>query len=129
MEKSKADIILIGCVNGKHNRKNLAKDLYDSSLWNFRREYVEQHSCPWYILSAKHRLLRPDKEIEPYDCTLSRMSAARRHKWSQNVLAELVKEIPMLRGRIIEIHAGKEYVEYGLEEGLRKAGADVRRPL
>ena len=31
--------------------------------------------------------------------------------------------------KTIEIHAGKPYAEYGLEKGLREAGAVVRRPL
>ena len=30
-------------------------------------------------------------------------------------------------GKTIEVHAGKLYVEYGLEKGLREAGAVIRR--
>ncbi len=34
-----------------------------------------------------------------------------------------------MRGRLIEIHAGATYIDHGLEEGLRDAGAAVHRPL
>ena len=30
-------------------------------------------------------------------------------------------QLPVLRGRAIEIHAGKTYVDYGLEDGLELA--------
>ena len=32
-------------------------------------------------------------------------------------------------GKSVEIHAGKLYVEFGLEAGLQRLGAVVRRPL
>ena len=42
---------------------------------------------------------------------------------------ELRKEFSSLQGTVIDIHAGKRYIEYGLEKGLSDAGAIVRRPL
>ena len=132
MKKPETDILLVGCVNGKLERKSPARYLYNSMLWNFRRKYAERQGCLWYILSAKHGLLHPDKEIEPYDRKLSAGSEAERRKcekWSRRVLHQLKKEFAEFKGKTVEIHAGKEYIEYGLEKGLRKAGADVRRPL
>ena len=32
-------------------------------------------------------------------------------------------------GKSVEIHAGKFYVEFGLEAGLQRLGTEVRRPL
>ena len=127
MKKLKADILLVGCVKGKCDHKSQAKDLYDSMLWDYRHKYAEQSICPWYILSAKHGLLCPDKEIKPYNQTLSKRSECR--EWSRRVLQELKKEVPTLQGKTIEIHAGEDYIKYGLEEGLREAGAHVHRPL
>ena len=132
MKKPKTDILLVGCVGGKRNQKSPARYLYDSALWNFRHEYAERQGYLWYILSAKHGLLHPDTIIKPYDCKLSAQSAAERckcAKWSQRVLCQLGKEVWELKGKTVEIHAGKEYVEYGLEESLRKAEANVHRPL
>ena len=123
------DLILVGCVKGKRHRAGLARDLYTSIAWRYRRDYAEMHGCPWYILSAKHGLLAPDTWIEPYDLALATLSASKRREWSQGVLNEIAAKVPSLRGKAIEVHAGKLYVEYGLEKGLCEAGAVVRRPL
>ena len=48
---------------------------------------------------------------------------------SLRVLDDLAEKVPALDGKTIEVHAGKLYVEYGLEKGLREAGAVIRRPL
>ena len=124
-----ANLILIGCVKSKKSHASAARDLYNSPLWRYRRAYAEQSGFPWYILSAEHCLLAPETEISPYDLALSDLSADKCRTWSQCVLDELRKEFPLLQGRIIDIHAGKRYVEYGLETGLIDAGAIVRRPL
>ena len=122
-------IVLVGCVKKKRDYKSFAKDLYISPLWNFRRAYAEQLGCSWYILSAKYGLLVPDDEIEPYDLTLNKLPAARCCEWSQQVLHELAAKESVLRGKTIEIHAGERYVKFGLEKGLKDAGALVHRPL
>ncbi len=123
------DLILVGCVKSKRHRASLARDIYTSPLWQGRRTYAELHGCPWYILSAKHGLLAPDTWIEPYDLALASLSAAERREWSLGILNDLAAQIQTLDGKTIEIHAGKPYVEFGLEKGLRDAGAVVRRPL
>ena len=51
------DLILVGCVKKKRHRAGPARDIYTSTLWQYRRAYAELHGCPWYILSAKHVLL------------------------------------------------------------------------
>ena len=124
-----ADLILIGCVKSKQNCMRVAKDLYNSPLWRYRRAYAEQSGSSWYILSAEHGLLAPETEIEPYDVTLSELSASKRRAWSQCVLDELSKKFSSLEESVIEIHAGKNYVDYGLAQGLSDAGAIVQRPL
>lgn len=132
MEKHKNSvlrIVLVGCVKTKHDYSCSAKNLYKSPLWNFRRAYVEQSGCPWYILSALYGLLTPDDEIEPYDLTLKNFSAPERQKWSERVLEKLREREPKLKEKTIEIHAAKEYIEDGLEKGLRESGATVLRPL
>ncbi len=123
------DLILLGCVKGKRDYGGPAQDVYASTLWKYRREYAESRGCPWYILSAKHGLLAPDTWIEPYDCSLNDSSPTERRTWSTRVLNDLVEKIPKLGGKAIEVHAGKSYVEYGLEKGLREIGVIVRRPL
>ena len=118
-------IVLVGCVKKKRDYESLAKNLYVSPLWKFRRVYAEQLGCPWYILSAKYGLLLPDDRIKPYDLMLKEKC----YEWSQRVLDKLIARELVLKGKKIEVHAGKHYVEFGLEEGLQKAGALVHRPL
>ena len=123
------DLILVGCVKKKRPNAGPAQDIYTSTLWQYRRAYAELHGCPWYILSAKHGLLAPGTWIERYDLALPDLSAFERREWSLGVLDALAAEVPTLDGKTIEVHAGKHYVENGLEKGLREAGAVVRRPL
>ena len=123
------DFILVGCVKRKHHRAGPAKDVYTSTLWQYRRAYAESHGRPWYILSAKHGLLAPSTWIERYDLSLADLSVSGRREWSLRVLDDRASEVPALDGKIIEVHAGKLYVEYGLEKGLWEIGAVIRSPL
>ena len=123
------DLVLVGCVKSKRPARGAAKDLYSSPLWRCRRAYAESLGCPWYILSAQHGLLDPEKRIDPYDLALKDLPAKARWTWSARVIDALKSRVPSLRDKLIEIHAGATYVTYGLEEGLRDARASVRRPL
>lgn len=125
------DILLVGCVKGKLEWASRvpARNLYVSPLWRSRRIYAENSGRPWYILSAKYGLLDPDAPITWYDLALGDLPAAQRRAWSQRVVDSLVEKFPAMDGKIIEIHAGKDYVDFGLEAGLESAGAVVLRPL
>ena len=119
------DLILVGCVKSKRHYDGPARDVYTSTLWRWRRAYAELHGCPWYVLSAKHRLLAPSTLIEPYNLSLDDFSASERREWSRRILDDLAAAVPELDGKNIEVHAGKHYVECGVEKGLREAGAVI----
>jgi len=123
------DLVLVGCVKTKRTTRSAAKDLYSSPLWRCRQAYAECLGVPWYILSALHGLLEPDRRIDAYELALTDLRAKARRTWSARVLAELKRRVPSMRGKLIEIHAGATYVDHGLEAGLRDAGAAVHRPL
>ncbi len=123
------DLVLVGCVKTKRAGRSAAKDLYSSPLWRYRRAYAECFGVPWYILSALHGLLDPDRRIDAYDLALTDLRHEARRAWSARVLAELKRRLPSIRDKLIEIHAGATYVNHGLERGLRDAGASVHRPL
>ena len=91
--------------------------------------HSERSGFPWYILSAKHGLLAPETKIAPYDLALADLPTSKCRAWSQGVLDDLIVKFPSLRGTVIDIHAGRRYVEFGLENGLSDAGAIIRRPL
>ena len=124
-----ADWLLVGCVKRKSARGGSARDVYVSPLWRYRREYAEQLAVPWFILSAKHGLLDPGTRIEPYDLALADLSPSERRAWSQDVLDQFKDVTGDLAEKTIEVHAGQLYIEFGLEQGLRQAGAKVYRPL
>ncbi len=123
------DIVLVGCVKTKRRVRSLAKDLYSSPLWRYRRAYAECLGVPWYILSALHGLLDPDRRIDAYELALTDLRAKARRAWSARVLADLKRRVPSMRDKLIEIHAGATYIDHGLEAGLRDSGAAVHRPL
>ena len=123
------DLVLIGCVKTKRAARSAAKDLYSSPLWRYRRAYAEALGVPWYILSALHGLLDPDRRIDTYELALTDLRTRARRAWSARVLVQLKRRVPSMRDKLIEIHAGATYIDHGLAEGLRDAGAAVHRPL
>lgn len=114
---------LVGCVKTKLEWDAPAEDLYASPLFRGRRARVERTCDRWFILSAKHRLLRPKDVIAPYDLSLASFSDADRRRWSAAVLEDLHAQLGALAGFEFEIHAGHEYRNYGLRDGLDRAGA------
>jgi hypothetical protein len=89
---------------------------------------VERTCESWFILSAKHGLLDPLTEIDPYDETLKRKTRAEREAWSDRVLRDLLQRLGTVEGLVVEIHAGSEYRDHGLVDGLRRLGATVSIP-
>lgn len=129
VEAEPANLILVGCVKRKRSQPCPARDLYESPLWRGRREYAERSGAPWYILSAEYYLLAPEVWISPYDLALKDLKREERRAWSRRVLDELRVRFPDLAGKTVECHAGKHYLDNELADGLRQAGAVVRRPL
>ncbi|CAB4785713.1 unannotated protein [freshwater metagenome] len=119
---------LIGCVKTKRATPGPAMDLYLSALFNGRRKAVEASCDSWFILSAKHGLLQPTEIIEPYDLALTSLSRTQQELWSQNVVQSLVASLGDLNGFIFEIHAGSEYRNFGVIDGLQRLGATVINP-
>lgn len=119
---------LVGCVKEKTASATQAGHLYTSALFTGRRCYVE-HSCDeWWILSAAHGLVHPDIVLAPYDVTLTKVSRAERRRWSAAVLQSAVAAIHPRPRDIFEIHAGAEYRDFGLVEGLLGIGCSVEIP-
>lgn len=120
---------LVGCVKGKAATPAPASELYTSALFRGRREYVERTCDAWYVLSAKHGLVEPDRILEPYEQTLKSASRQERRDWSRRVVRDLRQRVGSLNGTVAEIHAGDEYRAYGLVDGLIAEGAEVDAPV
>jgi hypothetical protein len=119
---------LVGCVKSKLPYPAPARDLYTSSLFRGRRAYVERTCDGWFVLSAKHGLVEPDRMVEPYDETLKDADRAHRRRWSAAVLSSLGEALGNVQGIVFEAHAGHNYLDYGLAHGLMARGAKVERP-
>ena len=124
-----SDLVLVGCVKGKHSGRHAAKDRYSSALFGGRRAEAEALGAPWFILSAEHGLLSPEMKIDAYERSLADASAQERREWSASVLDALDRVAGPLAGRNVQIMAGAEYRDDGLVEGLRARGAKVSELL
>lgn len=117
-------IVLISCVSRKGKTKEKAKDLYKGPLFTNSLAYGQAlKPDKIFILSALHHLLDLDKEVEPYDVTLSYVSPDKRKKkpnlkvltkgeakkWGQKVLNQLGEVADLKKDRFI-ILAGQSSI-------------------
>ena len=118
-------LFLVACVSKKVEGPALAKNLYSSPWFRKARCYVEKTGLPWFILSAKHGLVHPDKQLDCYNQLLSNKKEERR-QWVERIFKELE---PNLRGitRVVLL-AGKRYREH-LEEKLEQKAITVCKPM
>lgn len=110
-------ISLIACSKSKQDHKCKAGEMYTGSLYTKSKELVEKSGEKWWILSAKHHLLSPDKEIEPYNEYLGDFSAEELHAWEEEVIKEM-KAAGIGENEKIHVYAGKKYYE-GLQETFK----------
>jgi hypothetical protein len=125
---SGATALLLGCVSLKRSVPAPAKDLYCSPLWRRRRAYAESSGRPWFILSALHGLVDPDELLDPYDLSLTQLSAAERRAWGERVVDALAKRLDALTRTIFEVHAGSHY-RAAIAAPLGRRGARIEAPL
>jgi Family of unknown function (DUF6884) len=119
---------LVGCVKRKASAAMPARDLYTSPLFVGRRSFVERQCTEWWILSAEHGLVHPDQILAPYDLALKSLGRVERRSWSRRVLSALDERVRFRPGDVVEIHAGAEYRDYGLLEGLAVRGCVIEVP-
>ncbi|MBI9071379.1 MAG: hypothetical protein JEY94_07255 [Melioribacteraceae bacterium] len=109
-------IVLISCVSKKLENKSKAKDLYISPLFKKNLEYaLSLNPDHIFILSAKYGLTGLNKEVEPYDKTLNKMSSIEIKDWAKSTLNQL-REITNLENDEFIFLAGNNYRKYLLPE-------------
>lgn len=119
-------VALVSCGKGKKAHRSPAGEIYTSTLFKASREYAKHHADEWYILSAKHGLVSPEVEIDPYEETLKNKSKSDREAWSEAVAVELFQ---MYAGNAkVIILGGVEYVTF-LKGLLTARGFSVETPL
>jgi hypothetical protein len=119
---------LVGCVKNKLTAMAEAQDLYVSTLFKGRRRYVE-HTCDrWFVLSALHKIVEPSDLLSPYDVSLVGARSETRRLWAQETLTAIDHKLGDVRSYVFEIHAGSDYRDFGLTDGLLLRGASVAVP-
>lgn len=111
MERPKK-IVLIACASSKLDTKCEAQFLYDSALFDKSLNYSKLIKADkTFILSALHCLLPLNKEIEPYNKTLNKMSDVEVREWSNKVIEQLREEADLENDTFIFL-AGNNYRKY-----------------
>jgi hypothetical protein len=121
-----AKIGLISCVSMKQNREAEASELYISPLFKKSKEYATERLDKFFILSAKHGLLKPKDKIGPYDLTLNTMQKDERIAWAEKVYTDLIKVVS--KNDEIVFLAGENYREF-LETKIKARGNPTACPL
>jgi len=98
-------LYLIACSAAKLDRNAPAAQLYQGQAFKLAMAAAERAGADVIILSALHGALFPDLTIDPYNLTLSAMTAQQRRQWAANVRHALSE----YNGREIVVLAGKHY--------------------
>jgi hypothetical protein len=103
-------IALVACGASKLPRRAAAKDLYTGPLFRTASAYAEACCDHWYVLSARHGLVEPETELEPYDQSLSDMPCSERDRWGIALVRQLISRWGAIANVRWVILAGKPYV-------------------
>ncbi len=101
--------VLVGCGSKKRDEPTAAKDLYTSGYFEKKRDFAELYGDEWYITSAEHHLLDPDTVIEPYDKSLTNMTADQRRGWGEETSTQL-RELDWDSVDIVVLLMGQKYI-------------------
>lgn len=122
-------IYLVSCVSQKATTAKPAQNLYLSSWFRKAKTYVLRNlraQDRWFILSAKHHLVAPERRLAPYEATLLRMKQIERKEWAKRVTAQVLS-ISTNRDQVV-ILAGKRYREF-LTPNLEAEGYEIKVPM
>lgn len=120
-------ICLVGCGAQKQPQPAPAGQLYTGALFRLSKLYASRKASYWYVVSAEHGLLEPERVIAPYDTKLPGRYAAR-ERWARGVVDALMAKHPN-RELHVTILAGNAYAT-PLELDLRRSpDVEVWRPL
>ncbi len=104
-------LVLIGCVDRQQPAPAPARDLFLGPVFARRRAYAEASGRPWFILSSRWGLVRPDELIAPYRFVLDDQPIMFRRTWGRYVAEQLAVAARLDRGTTVEVHADDEYVD------------------
>lgn len=80
---------LVSCCREKGGSIAPARELYRSQLFRKSATWADKQGHDWFVLSAKHGLIKPDDRIAPYDHSVRGMTPEQRKVWSHVVAQQL----------------------------------------
>jgi hypothetical protein len=105
-------VVLISCVSKKLPHRAKTQDLYISPLFKMNLQYARSLNPDHiFILSAKYGLLELDREIKPYDVTLSEMANSAVKDWADTVINQLQELVDLENDNFLFL-AGERYRKY-----------------
>lgn len=119
-------ICLVACAGKKLGFEARASEIYISDLFTKSKHFAELYCDEWYILSAKHHLLKPSDAVSPYDLTLNTLNRGKLDDWAAKVISQLRQFTS--RGDHVTILAGERYRE-NVVGWLEAHGCFVSVPL
>lgn len=114
-------VVLVSCASKKLGVR-AREDLYVSDLFRKSLAYARRlRPADIFILSAKHGLVQPDEQIDPYNETLNTMLPPEIMRWSERVFDQLRTHADVEHDHFVFL-AGDKYRRYLLP---RLRSADV----
>lgn len=110
-------IALLACSKSKKGKDQLeelfrAEDIYTGNSFRKSLDKVKREDFDdYFVISAKHHLLKKDQMISYYDKTLHKMSAKERKEWADIVIQQLEELFNNLDEIEFHIFGGKKYYE------------------
>jgi hypothetical protein len=105
-------VVLVSCASKKLALRARAEDLYVSDLFQKSLAYARSlRPAAIFILSAKHGLVQPDEELDPYNETLNAMRPSEILAWSERVFHQLRKRTDVEHDHFVFL-AGDKYRRY-----------------
>jgi|SRR5271157_1873567 len=102
-------IALVACGATKLPRRAPAKDLYIGPLFRAARAYAETCCDHWYILSARHGLVDPEADLDPYDQSLP-SDNDELERWGERVCGSLLDDWGTVENVTWVLLAGERYL-------------------
>lgn len=85
----KRSVYLISCGKRKSDTPCMASDMYNSERFVQLKNLAILTKHEWYIISAKHGLLKPDTIIDPYDMCIDSFSIDQQRTWARKVVQSI----------------------------------------
>lgn len=122
---------IVGCASRKKMVRSKAGELYLGRLFEGSMTYAREACDRVFIVSAKHGLVDPEQELDPYDERLPPEGSCEKEEWVKLVIDQVWNCFPpdMLADSSFVVLAGKAYAEPFLELASGGLIEEVVEPL